>query len=99
MCIITHLLFTCIFLNIINTDSCLLFRAAPDIWFDDVDDIFIEKPKQTGEGEKPKVKLNPLVRPNSFEGYVSFMSCFYLYFYHAIYRKLNKCGYTHLGGC
>jgi len=55
----------------------LLCRAAPDIRFDDVDEIFIEKPKQTVEGEKPKVKLNPLVRPNSFEGYVSFMLCFY----------------------
>ncbi|KAI0237072.1 RNA exonuclease 4 [Lamellibrachia satsuma] len=41
--------------------------TAPDIWFDDVDDIFIEKAKPTKD-EKPSDKLNPLVRPNSFEG-------------------------------
>lgn len=52
--------------------TLIFFSTAPDIWFDDVDDIFIEKAKPTKD-EKPSDKLNPLVRPNSFEGYVSFM--------------------------
>ena len=42
--------------------------VAPEIWFDDVDEIFIERSTPVDDADK----VNPLVRPNSFEGYVLF---------------------------
>ena len=44
--------------------------APPEIWFDDVDEIFIERTTPVEDGKSSADKVNPLVRPNSFEGYV-----------------------------
>ena len=46
--------------------------VAPEIWFDDVDEIFIERATPIDDGNSSADKVNPLVRPNSFEGYVLF---------------------------
>ena len=51
----------------------IMFSSVPpEIWFDDVDEIFIERATPIEDGKSSAEKVNPLVRPNSFEGYVLF---------------------------